>query len=306
MKELTIDHDNKNETINDKIEAFCSVLKEMPTFPRFVIIFEGKKLELVESDIISNLFFDLEGKNKFTDDQDVYNKTESYCQILKIKPRIKQDEDVTQTPHEDVTQTPQSFDEYQSKFKEMTNYKFLKKFIKQMIDLNKLFRAMPKWKRICLAFLGFVPTVSGIVWLLYGISAGSKLTCFIGILVMCAWAGLICSLVFHLSLALLIPSAIILVLTTICVSIKIVQSQVQIYEVRQEKGTDIDDFFNLVGEINQYLDTHDFPPKKISSGEQIFDKSQINEKIKNVDMNKENNVTIEEDDNKKSKKGKNK
>ncbi|MBQ9491874.1 MAG: hypothetical protein IJU86_03785, partial [Firmicutes bacterium] len=253
-----IDVNGENETIESKIEKFCSGLKKMPmlSFPKLVIVSEKKKLELVESEIIKNLFSDLEEKNKFTDDQDVCYKT--------LVASILGDS--------------LSFDNYKSKFKEMTNRDFLKKFIKRTINLNKYFSAMPKWKRICLTFLEFVPKVSGIAWLLDGILTGSKLMCFLGILVMCAWAGLICSLVFHLSLAVLIPSAIVLGFTTIFMLAGIVGSQMKIYEIRQEYGEDIDDFFNLVGEIDQYLDMHDLPPKKISSGEQIFDKSQINEK----------------------------
>ena len=123
---------------------------------------------------------------------------------------------------------------------------------------------------------------------------------------MCAWAGLICSLVFHLSLAVLIPSAIILGFATICALANIVGSQMMIYKVRQEKGTDIDNFFNLVGEINQYLDTHDLSPEKISSGKENSKKPSIKEKIKNANENKENNVTTEENDDKKSEKSKNK
>lgn len=270
-----IDVNGENEIIQDKIKAFCSVLGEMPFFPKFVIVSEEKKLELVESEIIKNLFSDLEGKNKFTDDQDVYEATYT-ANLIKLT---------------------RSFDEYQSKFEEMKNHKFLKKFIKKMINLNESYRAMLAWKPISSIFLAFVVIMSGIGGLISGILAGSKLSCFLGFLVMCAWAGLICSLVFHLSLALLIPSAIILGLLTICVLANIVKLQVLIYKVRQKKGTYIDDFFNLVGEINQYLDPHDLPPEKISSGEKIPRESSIDEKIKDVNTKKDDeeksNIKIE-------------
>ena len=260
-----IDVNCENETIESKIETFCSVLMKMPLFPKFVIVSEEKKLELVKSDIISDLFSDLEKKNKFTGDQDVCYET----QIA------------------DTLENPLSFDEYQSKFEEMTNREFLKKFIKQMINSNESFSAMPKWKRISSIFLAFVVAMSGIIDFIGGILARSKLMCFSGILIMCAWAGLICSLVFHLSLALLIPSAIILGLATIFVLANIVMSQMTIYNVRQEKGTDIDGFFNLVDKINQYLDTHDLPPEKISSGEEIPRESLIKEKIENANTKKD-------------------
>ena len=192
--------------------------------------------------------------------------------------------------------------ENMAKTTEMTNREFLLKFIDDLSSKNKAYRA--KSKRL------FVIHLILILLLVYPFVAakgnGSKVPCFVGVLNILACAGLVCSLVFNLSLAVLIPSAIILGCETISLLANTVILQVHIYKVRQEKGTDIDDFFNLVGEINQYLDTHDLPPKEISSGEQIFDKSQIKEKIKNADMNKENNVTTEENDDKESEKSKNK
>lgn len=291
--EKKIDIDNKNKTIQDKIDIFCSFLMKMPVFSMCAMVDEKTNLKLVESEIIKNLFSDLNEKNRFTDDKDVCEKTQIYYKALKIEQQPNNFfakllfADSTGKQVADVIKDQPSFDNYKSKFKEMTNREFLKKFIKGTINLNKYFSAMPKWKRICLAFLGFVCEMSGIGNLIGGILVGSKLTCFISILVMCAWAGLICSLVFHLSLALLIPSAIILGLATICVLANIVMSQVQIYKARQEKGTDIDDFFNLVGEINQYLDTHDLPPEKIPSGEKIPRESSIDEKIQDANTKKD-------------------
>ncbi len=307
-----IDVNGENETIGSKIDKFCSVLMKMPFPSAWTMVSEEENLKLVESEIIRNLFSDLEKKNKFTDDQDVYDKTGIYCKALEINQRPNNAFGkatfivLTGKTVEDVIKDQPSFNKYQSKFKEMTNREFLKKFIKQKIDLNKLFRAMPKWKRICLAFLGFVPTVSGIVWLLYGISAGSKLTCFIGILVMCAWAGLICSLVFHLSLAVLIPSAIILGIAVIASLISTILSYVSVYPIRQKYGTDIDDFFNLVGEINQYLDTFDLTQKKISSNKKrIYEEQSIDEKIKDANTKKDDaeksNIKIEKGNNEEDK-----
>lgn len=232
-----IDVSGKNETINDKIEEFCSGLGnlcEIMFFPVWAIVDEETNLKLVEAEIIKNLFFELEKKNKFTNDKDVCKKIFDYHQMLSIESMFKNIPSIEypDKQDEDVTQTPPSFDNYKSKFKEMTNREFFKKFIKQMINLNKLFITMPKWKRICHAFLDFVATMSGISNLILGILSGSKLLCFLGFLIMCAWAGLICSLVFHLSLALLIPSAIILGLVTIRVSVTTVKSQMTIYKVR--------------------------------------------------------------------------
>lgn len=273
---------------------FCSVLKEMPFFCAWLLS-EEEKLKLVKPSTIHDLFSNLERKNKFTKVRNAIAKFEFYGYDLILQVSGKGRKFYKTRCGLGSVLKLSDVDAEDVALQEMTNWEFLKKFIKEMIDLNKLFRAMPKWKRMCQLFLPFVLSrLSGIAYLVTGISEDSKFIGFAGILIMCAWAGLICSLVFHLSLAVLIPSAIILGFGTIYTSVSTVvstvspvQLQVLIYKVRQKKGTDIDKFFNLVDEINQYLDTNDLPQEKISLSEQNYDKSPIDEKIKEANTKKD-------------------
>ena len=234
---------------------------------------DGERLTLVKG---LNLCVDLNQKNKFTDDQDVYNKTKAYYEseslIFLMLTGIR------------FIKDPPSFDKYQSKFKEMTNREFLKLFIKDLANKAEWYRPdIPKWKYI----LYFVGIFLGTHWFFYNSNEYPRLNCFFGALNIFAYAGLICYLVFNLSLAVLIPSVIVLGLLLFVNLISVFDYRKSLYDEREEYGENVKQFFDLVGEINQYLDTFDLPQEKISSGEKIPRESSIDEKIQDANTKKD-------------------
>ena len=102
-------------------------------------------------------------------------------------------------------------DEYKTDLQKMTNEKFLTQFIADLTDERNV-----NAKKNLRAFAGRLAlTLLGINLLVHGISKRMPVPIVLGILQICAYACLVCSLVFNLSLGLLIPSSIILGLMTI-------------------------------------------------------------------------------------------
>ncbi len=105
----------------------------------------------------------------------------------------------------------QAFALYQDKCLQMTNERFLTQFIADLTDE----RNVNAKKNLC-AFAGWLAlTLLGVDILYVGIRMRWSIAIVLGILQICAYAGLVCSLIFNLSLGLLIPSSIILGLMTI-------------------------------------------------------------------------------------------
>ena len=265
----------KLDPIYNKIDKFSGILKKMEgmkIFPKWVVTVE-ERLKLVKG---LNLCVDLNQKNEFTDDQDVYNKTKDYYESQSVI--------FLMLTGQRFIKDPPSFDKYQSKFKEMTTREFLKLFIKDLANKAEWYRPdIPKWKYI----LYFVGIFLGTHWFFYNSNEYPRLNCFFGALNIFAYAGLICYLVFNLSLAVLIPSVIVLGLLLFVNLISVFDYRKSLYDEREEYGENVKQFFDLVGEINQYLDTFDLPQEKISSGEKIPRESSIDEKIQDANTKKD-------------------
>ena len=105
----------------------------------------------------------------------------------------------------------QELELYQDKCLQMTNEEFLTQFIADLTDE----RNVNAKNNLCSFAFWLVLTLLGIDILYLGIITRWSIAIVLGILQICAYAGLVCSLVFNLSLAVLIPSAIILGLMTI-------------------------------------------------------------------------------------------
>ena len=102
-------------------------------------------------------------------------------------------------------------DKYKADLQKMTNEEFLTQFIADLTDERNV-----NAKKNLRAFAGRLAlTLLGISLLVYGISERVLVPIVLGILQICAYACLVCSLVFNLSLGLLIASSIILGLMTI-------------------------------------------------------------------------------------------
>ncbi|MBQ9491495.1 MAG: hypothetical protein IJU86_01805 [Firmicutes bacterium] len=102
-------------------------------------------------------------------------------------------------------------DEYEADLQKMTNEQFLTQFIADLTDERNV-----NAKKNLRAFAGRLAlTLLGINFLVNGILHRVPVPIVLGILQICAYACLVCSLVFNLSLGLLIPSSIILGLLTI-------------------------------------------------------------------------------------------
>ena len=102
-------------------------------------------------------------------------------------------------------------DAYKADLQKMTNKAFLTQFITELTNERDV-----KAKKNSLVFAcQLVLTLLGINFLVVGISKCRSVFIVLGILQICAYACLVCSLVFNLSLGLLIPSSIILGLMTI-------------------------------------------------------------------------------------------
>ena len=102
-------------------------------------------------------------------------------------------------------------DKYKADLQKMTNKKFLTQFIADLTDERNV-----NAKKNLRAFAGWLAlTLLGISFLVNGILHRVPVPIVLGILQICAYAGLVCSLIFNLSLGLLIPSSIILGLMTI-------------------------------------------------------------------------------------------
>ena len=271
----------KFDPIYNKIDKFSGILKKMKgmtIFPKWVVT-GGERLELVNG---LNLYVDLNQKNKFTDDERVYSDVRSYNSrfVFNFLTNYK------------IINNPPSVDKHLSKFKEMTNREFSKLFIKDLANKAEWYRPdIPKWKYILYFewkyILYFVGIFLGTHWFFYNSNEYPRLNCFFGALNIFAYAGLICYLVFNLSLAVLIPSVIVLGLLLFVNLISVFVYRKSLYNGRGEYGKNVKQFFDLVGEINQYLDTFDLPQEKISSGEKIPRESSIDEKIQDANTKKD-------------------
>ncbi len=219
---------------------------------------------------------------------DVYDYT-LYIEALRCKERNDNDEmQEFYAKHRrsvgDVINFPPNISTQGLELETMTNRDFLKQFIRLTVAKNKLFCVVPEWKRICKFFLSFVSVMLGITDFVVGISTRSKTSCLGGIVLMCAWAGFICSLIFHWPLFVLIVSSIITGIMPIVSLVSNIILYVSILKTRQKSGKDIDTFFDLVDEINRYLGTSDLPPKETSFNQkEIFEDLSIGNKIKNVE-----------------------
>ena len=263
----------KIDPIYNKIDKFKGILKKMEKmtiFPKWVMTVE-ERLKLVKC---LNLYVDLNQKNKFTDDKRVYSDVMSYnfrCAwgfLANYK----------------IRNNPPSVDKHLSKFKEMTNREFLKLFIKDLANKAEWYRPdIPKWKDI----LYFVGIFLGTHWFFYNSNECPRLNCFLGALNICAYAGLVCYFVFNLS-TVLIPSVIVLGLLLFVNLILVFVYRKSLYDGREAYGENVKQFFDLVGEINQYLDTFDLPQEKISSGKREISKEpSIDEKIQDANTKKD-------------------
>lgn len=102
-------------------------------------------------------------------------------------------------------------DKYEADLQKMTYEEFLTQFIADLTDERNV-----NAKKNLRAFAGRLAlTLLGINFLVNGILYRVPVPIVLGILQICAYACLVCSLVFNLSLGLLIPSSIILGLMTI-------------------------------------------------------------------------------------------
>ena len=102
-------------------------------------------------------------------------------------------------------------DNDESSLETMSNYEFLQRYIDFIANEKK-----PQLKTDRREFVRDLALILlGLCVFIEGIKDRDKQKIFIGILNICAYAVLICSLVFHLSLGVLIPSSIILGLITI-------------------------------------------------------------------------------------------
>lgn len=192
---------------------------------------------------LENLFLDLDKKNKFKNDFSLavainnFEHSENKNLPGNIPPNVKDN---------------------LSNFTEMTNRQFLKQAIKNYADRLAIVFGKPRWKRI----LFFIEIFFGRHWFVDDlISRYPKLRRFFGALNICAYAGLIYSLVFNLSLAVFIPSVIILALLTICNLVAVFIYRCCMYRDRKIYSQHIDNFFEHVDSIQNYLETYDFLPK---------------------------------------------
>ncbi len=287
--EIKKDQGIQPENFNETIDQFCSVLMKMPSFCVYLMSSEQEKLKLVESELIKNLFSNLNAKNKFTNDSRLISRFEMYADTLVCKAKndnyeMQVFEQKYNCSVDDVIIKPPDISTQGLELEEMTNRVFLKQFIGLTVTKNKLFCAMPEWKRICLFLCGFVVGVLGISGIVKGISERSISMCFWAILYMFILASFICSLIFHWPLFVLIVSSIITGIATIVFLVVDTLLYVSIHKIRQRSGKDIDTFFNLVDKINRYLDTSDLPPKETSFNQKgIFNDSSIDNKIKDVE-----------------------
>ena len=263
----------KLDSIYGKIDKFNSTLtkmQKMSIFPKWVMI-NRQKLECLEC---VNCRCDLNQKNKFTDDERLYSDVKSYNFIFMFG----------FLANYEIINNPPSVDKHLSKFKEMTNREFLKLFIKDLANKAKWYRPdSPKWKDI----LYFVGIFLGTHWFFYNSNECPRLNCFLGALNICAYAGLVCYFVFNLS-TVLIPSVIVLGLLLFVNLILVFVYRKSLYDGREAYGENVKQFFDLVGEINQYLDTFDLPQEKISSGKREISKEpSIDEKIQDANTKKD-------------------
>ena len=225
---------------------------------------DGKRFELVKD---LTLYANLNEKNKFTNDKRVYDEVKSYSEYMKILFGLP------------VRKLP-NVDKHCSKFKEMTNREFLKRFIKDLANKAKWYRPdSPKWKDI----LYFVGIFLGTHWFFYNSNEYPRLNCFLGALNICAYAGLVCYFVFNLS-TVLIPSVGVLQLLLLVNIIQVDTCCRGLLDRRTIYGEDVKQFFNLLDEINKYLEEFDLPPKTISlSIEEISEQPSMIEKIEDTE-----------------------
>ena len=208
---------------------------------------------------LENLFLDLDKKNKFKNDVSLAVAIDNfeYSENKNLPGNI-----------------PPNVQDHLSNFTEMTNRQFLKQAIKNYADRLDIVLGKPRWKRI----LFFIEIFFGRHWFVDDlIFRYPKLRRFFGALNICAYAGLIYSLVFNLSLAVFIPSVIILALLTICNLVAVFIYRCCMYQDRKIYSQHIDNFFEHVDSIQNYLDTFDLPPKD----------SKITEHYKNGPNNNE-------------------
>ena len=192
-----------------------------------------KVVKLEFSHLLENLFLDLNQKNRFQLEEKATEKS-----LLTGKNVLVYD-----------------------KFIEMTNREFLKSRI-EMLNYNIIdkFCIMPESK----AFLFLVGVFLEIHWFFYVSNRYPKLCCFFGCLNICAWASLICFLVFNLPLVVVIPSAIIsdsLIITNLCYAYLYNKMRDTIHKIYPGVISKTKKFFGCLNDIQSYLETYDLPNK---------------------------------------------